>query len=96
LARRLLEVAWRKFHDERGWRSASRALLPGMPAMEVQQDGALPAPSAVVLRLSLEAGGALAVRARKALLKARRTVQENPFWYASHLPLLMGTSAAPR
>ena len=97
VVRELLSVAWRDFHDDRGWRSGSRALLPGMPAMEAQEDGAMPAPSAVVLRLSLESGDELlASKAKKALFGVRRPVQVEPFWYASHLPLLMKSSATPQ
>jgi len=96
VAREMLSVAWQDFHDERGWHSGSRALLPGMPAMEAQQDGAMPAPSAVVLRLSLDSGGDLAGKAKKALFRVRRPVQVDPFWYASYLPLLMSSSATPQ
>ena len=96
VARKMLSVAWRDFHDERGWRSGSRALLPGMPAMEAQEDGAMPAPSAIVLRLALDSGGDLAGKAKKALFRVRKPVQVNPFWYASYLPLLMKSSASPQ
>ena len=86
---RILAQAWSRFYDARGWRSSQTPSLPGMPAAVAQEDGALPAPSAVVLRLSLERGGALAAKARQALPGVRSRAQTSPFWYASHLPLLI-------
>ncbi len=88
LARKLVRLAWEGFRDQSGWRSARRPLLPGMPAAEAQEDGALPAPAAAVLELSLEEP-ALAGRARKALLAARSRVRAEPFWYPSFLLLLL-------
>jgi len=84
LSRKLVGEAWRLFHDEAGWHGASDALLPGMPASEAQEDGALPSPAAVVVALSLGSGEErLQEPARRALLAARPRVQAQPFWYAS-------------
>ena len=87
----LLETAWREFHDSNGWRSSQAAILPGMPAVEAQEDGALPAPTARIYRLSL--GGAsenLRRKAEETLPAVRKRVQGDPFWYASHLALFLG------
>ena len=89
LATRLIDQAWQRFHDQRGWHSSASAPLPGMPAQEAQSDGALPAPAAVLLRLSLAQGGAVAEKARRSLAKARPVVQKNPFWHASLTALLV-------
>ena len=89
LAERLLTAAWNRFHGPRGWRSSANAVLPGMPAVQAQEDGALPSPSAVILRLSLASKDeSLQRRARKILPEVRNRVQQQSFWYASHLPLL--------
>ena len=89
LANKLIDQAWRRFHDQRGWHSSDSAPLPGMPAREAQSDGALPAPAAVLLRLSLARSGAPAEKARRSLSKAWPVVQKNPFWHASLTALLV-------
>ncbi len=87
LADRLVHEAWRRFHDASGWHLDDRALLPGMPAAEAQEDGALPAPAAVVLALSL-ASEELRPEAEKVLLAARPQVQAQPFWHPSYLLMM--------
>ncbi len=87
LAERLLREAWHRFHDDSGWRLGDGALLPGMPAARAPEDGALPAPAAVVLSLSL-ASGELRSVAEKALLAAHPRVQTQPFWHPSYLLLM--------
>ncbi len=83
LAAILIEAAWRRFHGPQGWRGASQPLLPGMPTVEAQEDGALPSPVAVLLRLSLRQGGEVAGKARESLGRAVAQVLDDPFWYAS-------------
>ncbi len=90
LAENLLHIAWRDFHTSTGWVSSSRALLPGMPAVQVQEDGALPAASALVLKLSLSSRDAdLRKNAQELVSDSWRAVQENPFWYASLVNALL-------
>ncbi len=94
LAERLLQVAWQRFHTGQGWRSAAIALLPGMPAVQAQEDGALPAASAIIVGLSLEAEDRkLREQARKLVPATWRAVQDNSFWYASTVRMLL---ARPR
>jgi hypothetical protein len=53
------------------------------------RDGALRAPGAVLMRLSLAAADpSFQARVRQALQQSRLPTQEDPFWYASHLLVL--------
>jgi uncharacterized protein YyaL (SSP411 family) len=90
LADSLLNVAWQDFYTSKGWTSSSDALLPGMPAVQVQEDGALPAASAVVLKLSLLSGdAALREKAGTLIPASWLAVQDNPFWYAGSVNTLL-------
>lgn len=89
LAEGLLTVAWQDFHGPGGWRSSDHALLPGMPAVQAQEDGAIPSPSAIIVRLSLASQKeALQQKGRSILPEVRKRVQRQSFWYPSHLLLL--------
>jgi uncharacterized protein YyaL (SSP411 family) len=97
LADMLLKVAWRKFRTEQGWRSSSAALLPGMPAVQAQEDGALPAASAIIIGLSLDSENAkLREQAEKLVPATWLAVQDNPFWYASSVNMLLARSPVSR
>lgn len=90
LANQLLGVAWDKFHTDKGWLSASRALLPGMPSVKAQQDGALPSAAALIISLSLTAGDEqLRSRAKTVMRDTRLAIQDSPFWYASHVESML-------
>ncbi len=90
LADELLIVAWRDFYTEKGWLSSSRALLPGMPSVKAQEDGALPAAAAMVMRLSLTSKNEqLHGKAQKLVSATWLAVQGNPFWYASSVEALL-------
>lgn len=92
VADKLLTIAWSRFYTEKGWLSGSQALLPGMPFAKAQEDGALPAPAAIVLQLSLGSEDRqLRDRARSMLQESQMAVQDNPFWYASHIKVLLET-----
>ncbi len=90
LADELLIVAWRDFYTGKGWLSSSRALLPGMPSVQAQEDDALPAAAAIIMRLSLAADNAqLRSQAQKLAPATWLAVQGNPFWYASSVETLL-------
>ncbi|WP_456380380.1 thioredoxin domain-containing protein [Thiolapillus sp.] len=95
LADELLTVAWRDFYTDHGWLSSSRALLPGMPSVQTQEDGALPAAAAIVMRLSLASGNAqLRSKAQKLIPATWLAVQGKPFWYASSVEVLLSSPTA--
>ncbi|WJW75650.1 DUF255 domain-containing protein [Thiohalobacter sp. IOR34] len=88
----LVADAWQRFHDARGWRLDDRPLLPWGSSEPALADGALPSPSAVLIRVSLavaarQGDSALRRQAEAALLAAASTVRDHAFWYASHVAL---------
>jgi uncharacterized protein YyaL (SSP411 family) len=94
LANQLLRVAWSRFYTDKGWRSGSQALLPGMPAVQAQEDGALPSAAAWIIQLSLDsADEQLRSKARAVLQDTQLAVQDNPFWYATHVKTLLALPA---
>jgi uncharacterized protein YyaL (SSP411 family) len=91
----LLHAAWQRFHGPGGWRQDDEPLIPGMGETAAMPEGALPAPSAVIIRLSLESGDpALVALAREAANKARAAAQQEPFWHAGHHAALLHIAAA--
>jgi hypothetical protein len=60
-------------------------------------EGALPAPSALVIRLAANgAHPALAEQARAAAEQARPKAQTEPFWYAGHAAVLLPAVSMPQ
>ncbi len=84
--RRLLEAAWRRFHDSGGWRLGDDLLLPALGGRPALADGPMPAPPAVLMDVSLRTG-LRPDRTRQALRQAWPLVRESAFWYASYVPL---------
>lgn len=90
LSQKLLALAWERFYSEAGWRATDLPPLPGMPLDQAQEDGALPSPAAMIIDLSLKSGNqelrdnALATRS-----KVLASIQDKPFWYASHVRALL-------
>ena len=85
----LLRAGWDLFHTELGWKASEQRLLPGMGQEAAAKDGALRAPGAVLMRLSLTTTDPeIQTRLRQALHHSRLPVQQEPFWYASHLLVL--------
>ena len=90
LSQKLLALAWERFHSEAGWRAANLPPLPGMPLDQAQEDGALPAPAALIIYLSLKSGNqVLRDKALATRSKVLASIQDKPFWYASHLRALL-------
>jgi hypothetical protein len=74
-----------------------RPLIPGMAEEAAMLEGALPAPSALVIGLA--ANGThpeLAEQARTAAEQARPKAQTEPFWYAGHAAALLSSVSIPR
>ncbi len=90
----LLTAAWQRFHDDDGWRNSARPLLPGMARVAAQNEGALPSPTAMLLRLSLDSKiDALVRRATAALPATRASVYPEAFWFSGHAWLLVERAA---
>ncbi len=94
----LLRTAWQRYHGPGGWRSDDRPLLPGIAEQPAMPEGALPAPSAVLIRVAADSGDPeLVVMARDAAERGRAKAQAEPFWHAGqHAALLrLADAAAP-
>jgi len=91
----LLSLAWQHFHGPGGWRMDARPLIPGMAEEAALLEGALPAPSAVLIQLAADGHTPeLAEQARSAAEQARPRAQAEPFWYAGHATALIRLSGA--
>jgi len=85
----LVRAAWDRFHTKLGWQASEKRLLPGMGQQAAAKDGALRAPAAILMRLSLDSPDpGIQERLQQALAQSRLPVQEEPFWHASHLLVL--------
>ncbi len=92
----LLNAAWQRFWQADGWRRDDRPLIPGMSAERAMPEGALPAPSALLIRLALQSDSPdLVDKAAEAAELARSQAQEEPFWYAGHHAALLALLPKP-
>jgi uncharacterized protein YyaL (SSP411 family) len=86
----LINLAWQRYYGPDGWRRDDRPLIPGIGAEPAMSEGALPAPSAVLIRLALQSDDpALVVKARAAAGLGRQKAQQEPFWYSGHHAALL-------
>jgi uncharacterized protein YyaL (SSP411 family) len=93
LSQRLVQLAWRDFRSEAGWRSEQSPLLPAIPAEVALPDTALPSPSAILLRLALVHPNAeMRAEARATLPEVARSVVRDPFSHATAVKPLSESS----
>jgi uncharacterized protein YyaL (SSP411 family) len=86
----LIDTAWDKFFSEQGWQATQQHLIPGMGAKMADGDGALRSPSAVLMALTKSVGSAdFKNRLEAAIAMSRDSVQAEPFWHASYVPVLI-------
>ncbi len=86
----LLNLAWQRYHGPGGWRMDDQPLIPGMNEQAAMLEGALPAPSAVLIRLAAESDSPeLVAKALAAAAEGRPLAQGEPFWYAGHHAALL-------
>ena len=93
----LLTVAWQRFHGPSGWRMDDESLIPAMTEGPAMRDGALPAPSGLLIRLALASDSTeLVGKAKAAAEQGRGRAQAEPLWYVGHYAALLaaGPSAA--
>ncbi len=90
-ARRLVEVAWKRFYKA-GWRLDDTSPLPGIPAEPALPDSPLPSPSAELIRLSLRLDATDTApwhgQLREALEYAYPLALEQPFTYSGSVMVL--------
>jgi len=86
----LLNVAWQRYFGPEGWRRDDKPLIPGMGAEPAMLEGALPAPSAILIQVALQSGDpVLMAKAVAAAELGREQAQLGPFWYAGHHAALL-------
>ena len=93
LATEVAKAGWRDFRVANGWRREPGRALAESGLHEIFSDGSLPAPDAVLAKVSLQlaragADPALSRWARAMLDRAYDTVAQNPFSHASRLAAL--------
>ena len=92
----LLSVAWQRYHGPGGWRMDDQPLIPGMGEAPAMPEGALPAPSALLIQVALDSDAPqLVARAAAAAELGRQRAQQEPFWYSGHHGALL-SAAQPR
>jgi hypothetical protein len=91
----LVRQGWQRFHGLGGWVTDDQPLIPGMAQKPALLEGALPAPSAVLMAVAARSGDPdLAQMAAEAAEPGRAKAQAEPFWYAGHLLALAPGVAA--
>jgi len=86
----LVAAAWERFFSDQGWQASERHLIPGMGATAAEGDGALRSASAVLMALTQVLGQKqFQERLNSAISMSRDSVQAEPFWHASYVPVLM-------
>jgi uncharacterized protein YyaL (SSP411 family) len=89
----LVRQAWQRFHGPNGWVIDDEPLIPGMAHKLAILEGALPAPSAVLIEVAARSDDPeLVAMAARAAEMGRSQAQSEPFWYAGHL-LVLGLQA---
>ncbi len=99
-ARTVVDQAWRRFYGESGWRLAEASLIAAESTRDALADGPMPSPSGVIARVSLELAlhlndESLKKQALGALNASQRLVQEQPFWFATHIGAMLAALPAP-
>jgi uncharacterized protein YyaL (SSP411 family) len=93
LARRWLDAAWQRFHDKQGWRRSDQALIATGKGQSLLDEGPLPSPAAVLMRLTLSLRGQDSdterhSRAQAAMMAGHSQLAQTAFDYPSLVRLL--------
>lgn len=104
LARQLVQQGWQRFFNEHGFRRTEHDLLAIGEGETWLTDSPLPSASAVLIGETLalfEAGQPLRQQAEEVLAAGSDWLEQDPFWFASQMQVLLrqpaaGGRAAPR
>ncbi|NOX42981.1 MAG: thioredoxin domain-containing protein [Gammaproteobacteria bacterium] len=93
LAKKIVQIGWKRFFNETGWHLTDNLLLPIESGEILLDDGALPSSSAKMISVSLQLASrfkdtALKKRALGALNNGHDLINGNPFAYASTISTL--------
>jgi len=81
LAQQLVDQAWQGFYSESGWQQSAKNLLPLSIGVAAIADGALPSPSASLMRITHELRAGQLDNSKSALQLAQNLLQTEPFNY---------------
>ena len=89
-SRQVVQAAWRRFYSSGGWRRSDSSLIHAEPGQDAILDGPMPAPSGVLIDVSLRLARHLRDRnlrrqALAALNSGHKQISKAPFWYVSHV-----------
>jgi uncharacterized protein YyaL (SSP411 family) len=94
LARAVLASAWQRFHDASGWRLEEKSLLADVRRDAWLEDGPMPSPSGLLIRLAAQdADETLRAQAKAALARGGGAVRE-AFAHATTIETLRRVTAA--
>ena len=86
----MLNYAWSNFFSDKGWKMSDDLLIPYGATESMLADGPMPSASAVLIRLGLRSKDKqINEKAINALQFGHNVLTSQPFWYASHVSLLM-------
>ncbi len=93
LSDQVLQQAWQRFHQPRGWRLSEDLLIPYGVYEPVIADGPMPSPSSLLIDVTLRSAAArrdqgLERQARSALNVDRQSIRDDPFWFATQIRAL--------
>jgi len=99
IVRQIVEQAWRRFRVDGAWQVSEDILIPYLGREAALADDVLPAPSAVLLEVSLRLADmlkdeSLKARALSALGGGGELLAADPFWFATQIAVIADYQAA--
>jgi uncharacterized protein YyaL (SSP411 family) len=96
-AQAVAQAAWKRFYGPRGWQLTDQSLMAAEPGQDVLADGPIPAPSAVLIRVTLALAahrrdGALRRQALAALNSGHGIIGQDVISHASHIAAMVEAS----
>lgn len=93
LVKRISEDAWSRFHDKTGWKLSDQTLISAGHSVSIMDEGPLPSPSAVMMRVSMELARhendqSLMDRVRNVMQIGHSKLKQEAFDYPSQVSLL--------
>jgi uncharacterized protein len=93
-AKKVVDQAWQRYYGKTGWRQNDRSLIQAETGRDVLTDGPLPAPSGELIDVSLKLAKklndkTLRTRALAAMNSGHDIIEENAFWYATHVKAML-------
>ena len=94
VAETIVRQAWTRFYSQQGWLMADQMLLRYGAGQSALADGPMPSSSAVLIKSSLRLAQrlndqGLEQQALLALSSGHSVISQEPFWYASHINLML-------